>query len=53
MFTARGRNVKDYTCLSTDTKPIGGVANGAILLEIDTGKFYVFDEAGSRWVELP
>ena len=52
MFTARNKSVRDYTCLSTDTKPTVGVANGSILLEMDTGTFYVFDEAGEEWIEL-
>lgn len=52
MFTARGKNVRDYVCLSTDSKPTGGIANGAILLEMDTSKLYVFDESSSQWIEL-
>lgn len=52
MFTERRKNVKEYTCLSTDTKPTKGISNGAILLEMDTGKFYVYNEAGKQWIEL-
>ena len=53
MFTARGKNVRDYACLSTDTKPTSGVSNGAILLEMDTGKIYAFNENAKEWIELP
>lgn len=38
-------------CLSTDTKPTT-YANGSLLIEIDTGKIYMFNETGSEWVEL-
>lgn len=36
------------TCLSTDEKPTN-VANGSILLEMDTSKLYMFDAANSTW----
>ena len=51
MLTANGRRVKDYVCLSTDTKPVG-VSNGSMLLEMDTGKIYVFDEQNNNWIEI-
>lgn len=38
-------------CLSTDTKPTK-YANGSVLIEMDTGKIFMFNEAGSTWVEL-
>ena len=38
-------------CLSTDTKPTD-VANGSTLLEMDTGKVYMFDAAGETWLEF-
>ena len=37
-------------CLSTDTKPTN-VMNGSKLMEMDTGKLYLFDEANSQWRE--
>lgn len=37
--------------LSTDTKPTTGIINGSIFCEVDTGKVYFFNEAGSAWVE--
>lgn len=38
-------------CLAADTKPTDGVANGSTLIEMDTGKVYMFDEAGEEWLE--
>lgn len=37
-------------CLSTDTKPTNGIANGSCLIEMDTKKVYFFDEEGSVWI---
>lgn len=42
----------ESVCLSTDSKPTTGIANGSLVLEMDTGKIYAFNEAGSTWVEL-
>ena len=39
-------------CLSSDAKPTSGIANGSMLIEINTGKIFMFNEAGSAWVEL-
>lgn len=39
-------------CLSTDTKPTTGIANGSTIIEINTGKTYMFDEEGSEWDEI-
>jgi len=39
-------------CLSSDTKPTAGIANGSILTEMNTGKIYMFNEAGKAWVEF-
>ena len=36
--------------LSTDTKPTN-VNNGTCFVEMDTGKVYFFDAAGSQWLE--
>jgi len=36
-------------CKSTDTKPTEGVANGSILMEIDTGKVWIFDGEDGQW----
>lgn len=40
----------DSACLSTDTKPTTGVANGSKLLEMDTSTVYAFDEANGEWL---
>lgn len=57
MFTAReyankDQSPKDYTCKSSDSKQTEGVVNGSICLEMDTGKFYAFDEDNSQWIEI-
>ena len=39
-----------YVCLSTDTKP--AASNGSLLLEMDTGIVYAYDEAGEQWREV-
>lgn len=41
----------EYAGLSTDSKPIEGVATGAIFVEVDTGKVFFFNEAANTWVE--
>lgn len=38
------------SCLSTDTKPTN-VANGSKLIEMNTSKLYIFDEANKTWRE--
>lgn len=41
-----------YYGLSTDQKPIKNVINGAVFIEIDTGKPYLFDRQNSLWREV-
>ena len=41
----------ELACLSTDEKPTNGIATGSICIEVDTGKVYLFDSAGSLWIE--
>ena len=36
-------------CLSTDTMPTEGIANGSSLLAIDTGATYYFDADSEAW----
>lgn len=43
---------REGSCLSTDTKPTDGWANGSVLLEMDTKKVYVFDAENEVWREL-
>lgn len=33
-------------CKSTDTKPTTGIATGSIMVEVDTGDVFFFDETG-------
>lgn len=42
----------EAVCLSTDSKPTAGIANGSIVIEMNTGKIYMYNEAGTTWVEL-
>lgn len=44
--------VPEYVGLSTDQKPTEGVPNGATFFEMNTGKVYFFNAAGSTWVEV-
>ena len=46
------KDLIEAACLSTDTKPTDGIANGSLCLEMNTGKIYAFNESGSTWVEL-
>ena len=56
--TARNDNdssIESYVeaaCLSTDSKSTTGIANGSTCIEMNTGKIFMFNEAGSAWVEL-
>lgn len=40
----------EYIGLSTDEKPVDGVGNGSTFIEMDTKKFYIFDEESSTWI---
>ena len=42
----------DAVCLSTDEKPVDGIANGSCLYEMDTSTFYFFDEENRRWLPM-
>lgn len=46
-----GKHLAEGFCLSTDTKPTNQIANGSILVEIDTGNVFFFNEDASTWVE--
>ena len=39
-------------CLSTDTKPGEGYMNGSVLIEVDTGDVYLYNEDTSDWVKV-
>lgn len=40
----------EYVGLSTDEKPVDGVGNGSTFVEMDTKKFYIFDEDSKTWI---
>ena len=42
----------EYRGLSTDTKPTENVVNGAMFIEIDTGKISMFDLENEEWKEI-
>lgn len=44
-------DVREGVCNSADSKPTDW-GNGSTLLEMDTGKVYVFDKANTTWREL-
>lgn len=46
------KSLVNGACLSTDTKPTANIANGSLVLEMDTGDIYAFNGAGSTWVKL-
>ena len=46
-----GKAIVEMYCLSTDSKPTTGIANGSLAIEINTGDVYLFNEAGSAWVK--
>ena len=52
-FISKGKAFREGTCLSTDTKPTTDttMANGSVLIEIDTSKIYFYNEASSAWLE--
>lgn len=41
---------KEGRCISTDDKPVD-VANGSILMEMDTSKVWMFDYESTTWLE--
>lgn len=47
-----GKNQIEAYCLSTDAKPTRNVANGSVLIEINTSKVYFFDEGNNTWREF-
>ena len=43
---------REGVCLSTDTKPVVGIGNGSILVEMDTSTIYHFDSESKTWLEF-
>ena len=52
IYVGNEKCLVESACLSTDSKPTEGIANGSICIEMNTGKIFMFNEAGSAWVEL-
>lgn len=48
----KGFKTYQCACLSTDSKPTDGMTNGSMCIEMNTGKIYCYNEAGTAWVEL-
>ena len=45
-----GKHYVEGECLSTDNKPTGEpICNGSKLMEMDTGKLYLYDEENGEW----
>lgn len=42
----------DIRLLSTDIKPIDGIPNGSVCIEMDTSKGYLFDAESEEWHEI-
>lgn len=40
-------------CLSGDDKPEKNIENGDMLLELDTGTIFFYDEDNGRWLLWP
>ena len=43
------KKLVEATVLSGDAKPTEGIMQGSLIIEVDTGKVYMFN--GSSWVE--
>lgn len=53
MITGYNDRTPQFNGLSSDEKPINStIGNGALFLEMDTGKVFVFDEENQEWIEL-
>jgi len=50
--TLYGEVFNDVRCLSSDEKPTEGIKNGSTLIEIDTGKRYLYDALSCQWNEF-
>lgn len=53
---ASGGAYVEGVCLTSDTKPIAGIANGSILFAVNTSdgsmKKYMFNQSAAAWVEV-
>ena len=41
----------EAACLSTDSKPTANLVTGSVLVTVDNGKGYLFNETAGEWVE--
>lgn len=48
-----GTKLVEVACLSTDTQPTDGIANGSKCIEMDTGLTYYYDAEGEEWLQFP
>ena len=51
-MVTKAPGINKYVGLSTDEKPVRYIANGATLFEMDTKKKYIFNKAGSEWIDM-
>lgn len=48
-----GKAYVEIACLSSDTKPTGGMVTGSLALEVDTGDVYAYNETGDgEWNKI-
>lgn len=47
-----GSVVEVFYLTSSDTKPTEDVDNGSVIIEIDTGKKFVFDKENGTWCDF-
>lgn len=46
-----GKHYIEAAALSTDTKPTADIVTGSVLVTVDDGKGYLFNETAGEWVE--
>lgn len=46
-----GKHYIEAAGLSTDTKPTADLVTGSVLVTVDDGKGYLFNETAGEWVE--
>lgn len=45
-------SIQIFYLSSSDTKPTENVTNGSVIIEVDTGKQFVFDEEHTTWYDF-
>ena len=51
-ITGDNKHISTIFGASTESKPTTGMADGSVYVETNTGKVFLFDEAGSSWTEM-